>query len=137
MTEQEAPTTVTLTQEEYDEIVSQLENQSSSKDESEYHMMLFSKAFWDNFITKFLASFVSVKMWILFAVLYWPYQLVRSGNISGDNYTNIILIVAPLVVGLREFAKASNSKSSEASESSGAPNAAQRLLALVRSRFHI
>jgi uncharacterized membrane protein len=149
MTEQEK--NVTLTEKEYKEILDQLEDLTkassmslkSTKD-SEYAMMLFSKPFWDNFFTKFIANFVSVKMWILFTVLYWPYELVKEKSISGENYTNIIIVVAPLVVGLREYAKSiaikkSNDKSSTTSSSSGDDNqsAASRLLTLVRQKFHI
>lgn len=137
ISEQEQPATVVLTQEEYDDIIAQLEGLAGTPQqrEEDYHMMIFSKIFWDNFITKLIATLVSVKMWVLFTLLYWPYQLVRQGYITGSNYTTIILVVAPLVVGLREFAKVgSNSK---IDPDASTPNAAQRLLSLIRSRFHV
>jgi hypothetical protein len=144
MTEQEK--TVTLTEKEYEEILNQLESLAKTPtppSEPKYDMMLFSKPFWDNFCTKFIANFVSVKMWILFTILYWPYELVKEKSISGDNYTNIIIVVAPLVIGLREYAKSTmNKKSSEdkpstSSSSESSQSSASRLLSLVRQKFHV
>jgi hypothetical protein len=119
--------------------------------------MLTTRAYWDIFFSKLVTSVVSVKMWILFVILYYPYKLVLLGKISGDNYTNILLIVAPIVLGLREFAKSSSLKSldnaaaptEDTTESaqtdqqstqntpSPAIKVAQGVLDNIRHRFHI
>lgn len=97
-----------------DFLVEQLEHYVA-KENREHKMVAFSKVFWDNWLAKLFASFVSIKIWILFWVLYIPYELVQRKLISGDNYTSIIIIVAPLVVGLREYTKLVANKSSESS----------------------
>lgn len=157
MTDQDQENKVVLEKKEYDEIVSQLEELSEFQQQSGFHpiknyqMMLFTRAFWDTLLTKLVASTVSVKMWILFTVLYYPYHLVREGKISGDNYANIVLVVAPLVLGLREFSKNSNkddnssdSAPTTTSSSSGsipivsqAAKAGQDALKSIRQRFNI
>jgi len=97
-----------------DFLVEQLEHYVA-KENREHKMVAFSKVFWDNWLTKLFASLVSVKIWILFWVLYIPYELVQRKLISGDNYTSIIIIVAPLVVGLREYTKLVANKSEKSS----------------------
>ena len=109
---------VTISKQDYNEIILELEKLNELQIQppahnviANYQPMLATRAYWDTFFSKFVASVVSVKMWILFVILYYPYKLVLLGKISGDNYTNILLIVAPIVLGLREFAKSSSLKS--------------------------
>jgi hypothetical protein len=97
---------VTLTKQEYKEIVDELERLALEESKDKKHdWLLFSPVFWDNFLTKILSTFGSVKMWILVFVLFAPYELLKMGLISADNFTSILTIVAPIVIGLREFAK--------------------------------
>lgn len=95
---------IEVDKDDLDFLVEQLEIYVA-KENREHKMIAFSKVFWDNWLTKLFASFVSVKIWILFWVLYIPYELVQRKLISGDNYTNILIIVAPLVIGIREYMK--------------------------------
>ena len=129
MSDQQPKDNITISKQDYTEIVSQLQKLSVAQPEhhpiKNYQMMVLTRAYWDNFLSKLITSIVSVKMWILFAVLYYPYQLVKLGKISGDNYSNILLVVAPIVLGLREFAKASNAKIVAATDSSEAPTSSE------------
>lgn len=107
---------VILTKEEYQEIINQIETLSDQLEQNQdepHDWMLFSSMFWDSFFTKIISNFVSVKVWILVFVLYVPYQLLLSGKITSDHYTNILIVVAPIVVGLREFSKAKVNGSSD------------------------
>lgn len=97
---------VTLTKEEYKEIVDELERLALEESKDKDHdWLLFSPVFWDSLITKIVSTLGSVKMWILVFVLFAPYELLKMGLISADNFTSILTIVAPIVIGLREFAK--------------------------------
>ena len=122
---------VSMSQDEYDDIVMQLEKYAA-KDSQEDVVLLFSKVFWDHFFTKIIVSFASVKIWILLFVLYVPAELVKKGYISGDNYTNILIIVAPLVVGMREFSKVSFSKKEDSSS-----NPISNIVDTVKKKFKI
>lgn len=107
---------VILTKEEYQEIINEIEilsDQLEQNQDEPHDWMLFSSMFWDSFFTKIISNFVSVKVWILVFVLYVPYQLLLSGKITSDHYTNILIVVAPIVVGLREFSKAKVNGSSD------------------------
>lgn len=107
---------VILTKEEYQEIINQIETLSDQLEQNQdepHDWMLFSSMFWDSFFTKIISNFVSIKVWILVFVLYVPYQLLLSGKITSDHYTNILIVVAPIVVGLREFSKAKVNGSSD------------------------
>jgi hypothetical protein len=100
------PEVVVLSKAEFQELVDELERLAleEAKDKS-YDWTLFSAVFWDNFVTKVLSNLVSVKMWILGFILYVPYELLIRGHLNGEQYTSILVIVAPIVVGLREFSK--------------------------------
>jgi len=155
---------ITISKQDYSEIILELEKLNELQIQppthnaiTNYQPMLTTRAYWDIFFSKLVASVVSVKMWILFVILYYPYKLVLLGKISGDNYTNILLIVAPIVLGLREFAKSSSLKSldnaaaptEDTTESaqtdqqstqntpSPAIKVAQGVLDNIRHRFHI
>lgn len=107
---------VILTKEEYQEIINEIEilsDQLEQNQDEPHDWMLFSSMFWDSFFTKIISNFVSIKVWILVFVLYVPYQLLLSGKITSDHYTNILIVVAPIVVGLREFSKAKVNGSSD------------------------
>ena len=96
---------ITLSREEYEELVTQLEK-SATTPKSEYKLTITSKEFWDHFMTKLASMLLSLKVWVLISVLYVPYELLRQELITADNYVQIIIVVAPVVVGLREFSKA-------------------------------
>jgi len=131
---EDTSTTVNLTQDEYEDILTQLEAAAAKEEgkEGEDVMLIFSKVFWDHFLTKIIVSFASVKIWILIFVLYMPVELVRKGLITGDNYTNILIIVAPLVVGLREFSKVAANKSSSSEEGVGS-----KVLNAIKQKFKV
>ena len=132
------PKVITLTQEEYDELVKQLEELAvQPTPKGDYQMIIFSRVFWDSFISKVFAALISIKLWVLFSVLYWPYDLVKKGHISGDNYAAIIIVVAPLVVGMREFAKMKSNKEAPTETTEQGKGVGQKLLDLVKQRFHI
>jgi len=94
---------VTINKEQYDEVIVQLEK--LDKLEKKHTWRLFTGKFWDWVFTKLIESFISVKLWTLFFVLYIPYDLLTRHLITADNYTSIIIIVAPIVIGIRELAK--------------------------------
>ena len=97
---------IILDKEDYEEILEELKRLEARDDlDDNYEWILFSSSFWDNFFTKIISNFVSVKVWILIFVLYVPYQLLMLGKISADNYTSLLIVIAPVVVGLREFSK--------------------------------
>lgn len=99
---------IKLTKQEYDELIAELEDVA----EKEYDMIIFSKLFWDSFFTKIVTMCISLKVWTLAAVIILPYILLTNGFITGDNYTQILIVVAPLVIGLREFSKATQNRGS-------------------------
>ena len=165
MTDTQQDGYITISQQDYNEIILELERCNKLQVQppkhnllTSYQPLLTTRAYWDTFASKLIASVISVKMWILFVVLYYPYKLVLVGKISGDNYTNILLIVAPIVLGLREFAKSNGLKSlnNDKAEDSTPANigiaqtdqqsvptpspvikAAQGLLNNIRHRFHV
>jgi len=111
-------TKVSLDKEEYEEILEQLEHLSAKEEiGSNYKWMCLSKPFWDNLGSKIISMCVSFKVWILFFSLYIPLHLLKQGMISADNYTTILVVVVPAIVGLREYSKAKSKVSSENSES--------------------
>jgi len=66
----------------------------------------FTGAFWDRLFSKLISMLVSFKVWIMFFSLYIPLSLLKNQLISADNYTTIIIVVVPAIVGFREFSKA-------------------------------
>lgn len=124
---------INLSQDDYDDLVNQLEAAAAREEgrEGEDVMLIFSKVFWDHLITKILVSLASVKIWILIFVLWVPVELVKKGFISGNNYTNILIIVAPLVVGMREFSKVAASKSTP-EEGNGS-----KLINAIKQKFKV
>lgn len=110
---------IELSKEEYEEILEQLEKTTAKEDlESNYKWMCTSKPFWDKLGSKLLGMCVSFKMWILFFSLYAPYHLLKQGMISSDNYTTILVVVVPAVVGFREYSKAKVNGTGEEEDSS-------------------
>lgn len=98
---------IELSEEEYQEILEQLEATSAKEElESNYRWMFTSKPFWDRLISKLIGMCVSFKMWILIFSIYIPFLLLKQGQISADNYTTILVVVVPAIVGLREYSKA-------------------------------
>ena len=94
---------VTIDKQEYCEIVRQLEK--LEQHEKNHKWTIATGKFWDWILVKLVGSFVSVKLWTLFFVLYIPYNLLTKQLITADNYTQIILVVAPIVIGIRELSK--------------------------------
>lgn len=140
------PTTITLTEHEYKEIVQKLEDVAKHEaQQDKYESIVLSKLFWDNFFAKIFAAAASVKNWTLFLILYMPYELLKLKLISGENYASIIIVVAPVVIGLREFSKKivdtrSNSNSSQSfddSESFSTESSTSKMLKTVRNKFNI
>lgn len=139
------PATVTLTEHEYQEIVNKLEEMVVDQvQQKKYQMMVFTKPFWDNFFTKALAALVSVKNWTLFGIVYMPYELLKLKLITSDNYVNIIVVVAPIVIGLREFSKKlvdinSNQESDPSSNADQqySTEASSSMLKAIRQKFSI
>lgn len=97
---------IEIDENEYNEIIEELDRLSTKEELEGHDWMLLSASFWDNFLTKIISNFVSVKVWILVFILYIPYQLLVSKIITADHYTKVLIIVAPVVVGLREYSKA-------------------------------
>jgi len=106
---------VILDKAEYEEIVKQLEILASTKPTQPKGFTVFTKEFWDRVITKLLATLISVKLWVLFFIVITPYELLKSGLISGSDYASIVVVVAPVVLGLREIAKIKMSNNDEES----------------------
>ena len=136
------PNTITLTEHEYKEILDQLETfvkkQKLDEEEAKGQALLFSKLFWDNFFTKILTMVVSLKNWTLMLVLFMPYQLLKMQLISGDNYTSIITVVAPVVVGLREFSKkAAENTATTTTTTEGTTSTTSQILQTIRKKFSI
>jgi hypothetical protein len=98
---------IKLTKEEYRQLLDKLQQ---AEDDKNYSMLVLTKQFWDRFFCKLFAMFISVKLWLLIFFLYVPYQLVVSKHITGDNYVSIMIVVAPLLVGLRELSKIGSDK---------------------------
>lgn len=95
--------TVTITKEELKELLERAENNSSVDSFSEVEFL--NKKFWISVSTKIVAMFFSVKIWTLVLMICIPYQLLVKGLITGDNYATILVVTAPLVLGMREFSK--------------------------------
>ena len=75
---------------DYEDLVAQLEASQS------FHRII---------IRKIITELSSIKFWTLIIVLTQPYLALKAGLISGDNFTSILLVTAPLVIGIREIGK--------------------------------
>ena len=104
---------ISVSKDDYDQIIEQLEILNAAQNEDT--PIVLTKGFWDRCMTKLIVTLLSVKIWILIFILFAPYELVRTGKISGDNYTLILTIVAPIIIGLRELSKGGGQGSSTTS----------------------
>lgn len=89
-------TAVTISKEEFDFLVKQAEKADAQPP---------TRTFGENVKRKIITELASIKSWTLFTILWMPFYLVKAHLISGDNFTTILTITAPLVIGVREFGK--------------------------------
>ena len=116
---------IIMDKQQYNEVISQLEKLEMY--EKKHQWKICTGKFWDWVFYKLICSFISVKLWTLFFVLYVPYNLLTKNLITADNYTQIILVVAPIVIGIRELSK----------QNEGEPSAAGKIVDKVRNMLKI